>query len=246
MRNTRAFNKQSVLVAMAVSMAAIGSAQATVIQTWSGTSSAGVAVAFEARFTISGNTLTVNLLNNSPVHSQNPNDLLSSFYFDVICGGVRPALTYTSAIGDVWLGDKNNPDSLVNPGYNLKAVVAGDNTWQFRNMNTAFSPFLGFGIGTVGNMNIAPNNFMGNIVDGRDYSIYKGDVTTSNLDGIRLVKDQATFVFMGVSGCTEGDVRAPSAFGLGTAPDSLQYTPEPATLALLLGAGLIGCRRRRR
>jgi hypothetical protein len=246
MRNIRVFNTQLAIVALVVSMAAIGSAQATVIQTWSGTSSAGVAVAFEARFTISGNTLTVNLLNNSPVHGQNPNDLLSSFYFDLSCGGVRPALTYSSAIGDVWLADRDNPDTLVNPGYNLKAVAAGDFTWQFRNMNAGLSPFLGFGIGTVGNNSLTPNNFMGNIVDGRDYSIYKGDVTTSNLDGTRLVKDQATFVFMGVSGCTEGDVRAPSAFGLGTAPDSLQYTPEPATFVLLLGAGLIGCRRRRR
>jgi hypothetical protein len=223
----------------------IAPAQATVIHTWSGLSSAGVPVSFEANLTILGNTLTVNLLNNSPVHSQNPNDLLASYYFDIICNNVRPTLTYSSAAGDVWLTDKNNPDSLVAANANLKAVIAGDFTWQFKNMNPALAPFLGFGIGTVGNMNLAPNNFMGNIVDGMDYSIYKGDVTTSNLHNRRLVKDQAKYVFSGVSGCTEADIVTATAFGLGTAPDSLQYSPEPATLALLAFGGLVLMRRRR-
>ena len=222
-----------------------GSARATVIHTWSGLSSTNVQVAFEAHLTISGNTLTVNLVNNSPGSSLNPNDLLSSYYFDVICNNVRPTLTYVSATGDVWLTDRNNPDALVAANANLKALVAGDFTWQFKNMNAALSPFLGFGIGTVGNNGLMPNNFMGNIVDGMDYSIYKGDVTTSNLHNRRLVKDQATFVFTGVSGCVESDIISPSAFGLGTAPDSLEYSPEPATLALLTFAGLALVRRRR-
>lgn len=221
-------------------------ARATIIQSWSGLSSTNVQVAFEAHFTISGNTLTIDLHNNSPVHSQNPNDLLSSFYFDVVCGGTRPTLTYTDARGDVWQTPAGAPDFLVTANANLRATAAGDNTWQFKVMNPSLAPFLGFGIGTVGNNGLSPNNFMGNIVNGRDYSIYRGDITTSNLNNELLVKDHAVFTFTGVSGCTEADIVAPSAFGLGTAPDSLEFTPEPGSLALLLAGSALGLSRRRK
>lgn len=220
-------------------------AHATVIHTWSGLSSTNVQVSFEAHLTISGNTLTVNLLNTSPVDSLNPNDTLGSYYWDMVCGGVRPTLTYVSATGDVWWVDKDMPDTLITAGADLLANSAGDDTWQFRHMNIAFSPFMRYGVGTVGNNGLSPNNFMGNIVDGRDYSIYKGEITTSNLDQEFLVKEQATYVFTGVSGCTEGDILSPSAFGLGTAPDSLEFSPEPATLALLAFGALALVRRRR-
>lgn len=222
-----------------------GPANAEVITMWSGLSSTNVQVSFEAHMTISGNNLSIVLINNSPVSSLNPNDTLGSFYFDAICGGVRPALSYNTAVGAVWWADANAPDTLINPAGNLKATAAGDNTWQFRTMNPGLSPFMGYGIGTVGNNGLSPNNFMGNIVDGRDYSIYKGEITTNNLDMNNLVKEQATFTFTGVSGCTEADISLVSAFGMGTAPDSIEFSPEPATLGLLLGVGLFGFRRPR-
>lgn len=224
---------------------AVSTAQATLVQSWSGLSSTGIPVSFEAQFTIAGDTLTIDLFNNSPVSTANPADLLSSFYFDVICNGVRPTLTYQSATGDVWRALRNSPDTLVTANANLKAVAAGDNTWQFKDMNPGLTPMLGFGIGTVGNSSLSPNNFMGNVVDGRDYSIYTGEITTQNLNDELLVKNTARFVFTGVSGCSEADISAVSVFGLGTGPDSLGYTPEPATLALL-ACGLLGLRRRNR
>jgi len=220
-------------------------ASATIIHSVSGVSSAGVQVAFEAQLTISGNQLTIQLSNTSPVSSLNPNDVLGSYYFDIVNGGSRPVLTYAAATGDVYLADKNAADALQAAGANLRAVAAGDNTWQYRTMDPSFTPFLGFGVGTVGNSNFAPNNFQGNIVGGIDYGLYKGDITTSSLDGRLLVKESATFTFSGVLGFSESDISSLAAFGLGTQPDSFMMTPAPGACVLLSAGLLLGARRRR-
>ena len=221
-------------------------APAGLIHSASGVSSAGVPVSFEANLTIVGNTLTIVLTNTSPVDSLNPNDVLGSYYFDIVDGlNNRPTLTYTSATGDVYLADKDAPDTLQTAGADLRALVAGDNTWQFLAMDPSLTPFLGFGIGTVGNSTLSPNSFMGNIVDAIDYAIYKGDITTANLDGKLLVKETATFTFSGLTGFTQADISPNFAFGLGTAPDSL-LIPAPGSIVLLAGGMLLGGRRRRR
>jgi hypothetical protein len=142
----------------------------------------------------------------------------------------------------VYLASKKNPDALQTANANIMAVKAGDNSWAFRRMEESQNPFLGFGIGTVGNSNLTPNDFQGSIVDGKDYSIYTGDITTQNLNGILLVKDSATFTFRGLTGFTEKDIARKFAFGLGTAPDSL-LIPEPGSI-LLLSIGFIGLFRR--
>jgi PEP-CTERM motif len=221
---------------------------ATVIFTFAGTTpNTLVDFSFEADLTISGDNLTVVLSNNSlslapPSPTLNPNDLLTSFYFEIIDGlNNRPTLTYASASGDVYLGDKTNVDSLVTAGANLKAVIAGDDTWQFRQgLTMQFgSDVLSFGVGTAGNNSLSPNGFMGNIVDGLDYGIYAGDITTNNLDGKLLVKGPATFNFTGVSGFTEADISDEALFGLGTQPDSTAFVPEPGTF-LLACMALVG------
>ena len=219
----------------------VAPAYATVTFKTSGTSSVGTPVSFEADLTISGNTLSVVLSNTSPVSLLAPNDALSSFYFDILgIGNTRPALTYASAFGDVYLGSRQNPDTLQAANANLKAVQAGDCKWEFKTMKATQTPLLGFGIGTVGNNNFTPNNFDGNIVGGFDYSIIKGDVTTQNLDGTLWVRDTATFSFTGVSGFTEANIANRVGFGLGTAPDKLMVSvvPEPGTALLLAVGGL--------
>ncbi len=194
---------------------------------------------------ITGDVLTIVFYNTSPVHSQNPSDVCASYYFDIYNGAnVRPVLTYQSATGNVWLANKNNPDTLQTANANLKAVASGDHTWQFKNMNAAQSPFLGFGLGTVGNNDLTPNDFMVNIVGNIDYSLYAGDVTTPNLNSKVLVKDHITFTFTGLTGFTEDDISPAFAVGLGTRPDSLLLTPEPATIVPLLGVSLFGLHRR--
>jgi len=237
-------------VAVAVMLYAAAPSGASVIQAVEGFSSLGTPVSFQAELTIAENTLTVVLENTSTVTSSAPSDLLSSYYFDIIKSGSRPTLTYVSASGDVWLTAKAAADVLQTAGANLKAVIAGDGTWAFNNTcNAALNPFLGFGVGTVGN-NSPPyliptaNTFNGSIVDGLNYSIYAGDVTTQNLHDKLLVKGPVTFTFSGVSGFSESDISSSFAFGMGTAPDGLMG-PEPATLAFL-GFGAMGLLARRR
>ncbi len=221
-------------------------APAGLIHSASGVSSAGVAVSFEASLTIVGDTLTIVLTNTSPVDSLNPNDVLSSYYFDIVDAfNNRPTLAHTSAAGDVYLTDQNAPDTLQTAGAYLRALAAGDNTWQFRAMDPSLTPFLGFGIGTVGNSTVAPNNFQGNIVGAIDFAIYKGDITTANLDGRLLVKEAATFTFSGLTGFTQSDISPNFAFGLGTSPDSF-LLPAPGSILLLAGGMLLVGRRRRR
>lgn len=196
---------------------------------------------------IVGDNLTIQLCNTSSQASLNPNDLLASFYFDIVGpGNTRPTLNYVSSNGDVWLADRDNPDTLVGPNANLRALVAGDHTWQFKTMNASVTPFAGFGIGTVGNNNLTPNNFNGNITGGINYSIYAGDITTSNLNGQLLVKDCATFVFSGLTGFNESHISPIVHFGLGTAPDSLLTTIPAPGAAMLLGLGGLAAARRRR
>ncbi|HUU84157.1 MAG TPA: XDD4 family exosortase-dependent surface protein [Phycisphaerae bacterium] len=240
---------RSVFASLAVALLVAGliaaPASASVIHSASGLSSAGIPVTFEAKLTIAGDVLTVELANNSSVGSLNPNDVLGSYYFDVVdVGNNRPALTYSSAFGDVYVADKDSLDLLLTPTADLMALVPGDYTWQYKAMDETLIPFLGFGIGTVGNSTVSPNNFMGNIVDGVDYSIYAGDITTQNLTGKALVKDMATFTFTGLTGFTEADISPTFAFGLGTAPDSF-LTPEPATALLLATGALVLLRRKR-
>ena len=218
----------------------VGAAHATIEFVASGTSAKGVDVTFEADLTLSGDILTVVLTNNSPVDSLNPDDLLGSFYFDILnADGDRPVLTYDSASGDTYQGVKNGPDVLLEVGTDLQAFVKDDDSWQFKAFDAAFSPFLGFGIGTVGNSALSPNGFDGNVVGGVNFAIYKGEITTQPLTNpAALVKESAVFTFTGVTGFTEADIQPGFAFGLGTAPDSL-LTPEPATLILLGIGGLL-------
>lgn len=235
-----------ICVVVLLAFFSVQSTHATVIFSVSGTSAKDVDVTFEARLTISGDDLTVILTNDSPVDSLSPADVLGSFYFDILNSvGVRPTLTYFSATGDTYKGVKNGADALIKAGADLRAVVANDDSWQFKNFDATFNPFLGFGIGTVGNSNLSPNGFNGNVVDGVNFAIYKGEITTQPLvNPDCLVKDTATFIFTGLTGFTERDIVNRFTFGLGTAPDSL-LVPELATICLLGLGGLAMLRRRK-
>jgi len=229
-----------------------------------------VDVRFQADLTISGDNLTVVLTNDSlnhtdgPSHSRNPNDLLTSFYFDIF-DGARPTLTFTGGTGDVCqffnaaVDDCTVTRDQTVPGStetDLRATSANDDGWQLRQNLTMVmaTQALTFGIGTAGNNSLNPSGFMGNIVDGFDFGIYAGTPGTATEGGAPslqgnngyLIHNTATFTFTGVSGYTEADIGAIALFGLGTAPDSTGLVPEPGAGSLLaLGLVAFAFRRRR-
>ena len=249
--------------------------EATVTFEWEGQSNKGVNVLVSAGLTFSGNNLTIVLTNDSQNHSEggadsaNPDDLLTSFYFDIFDGNSRPTLTYTGASGDLW--------TLINGGLDtdetnkdLRAFNDGDGSYQFKDTfstginggNCMTMPGQGcwtdkdgvpeplligngelhFGLGTAGNKQNLPNHdgFNGTVVDGMDYGIFSGDdIEAASLNNLLAVKDSITFTFTGVSGFDEADIADEALFGFGTRPDSMGYVPEPST-GLLLAAGLLG------
>lgn len=224
-------------------------ANATVILDFTGTTPD---VKVQAALTISGDTLTVMLTNDSasidsPTSCRD--ELLTSFYFDIVDGSNnRPTLTYVSATGDVHTGDETNPDPLQTAGADLLADSVGDDTWQFKQglSLSAGTATLTFGIGTVGNKQLTPDGFDTHIVHREEYGIYAGDISSHKLDGAPLVNTTATFIFSGVAGWTEEDISKIALFGLGKKPDSMGskggvvgVVPEPAS-ALPLGMGLSG------
>jgi hypothetical protein len=223
-------------------------------------------VSLRADLTISADTLTVVLTNQSPVDSPYPDTLFSSFFFDILNDSdERPTLSYDDARGDVYQGTKDEVDQLIEANADLRALVDNDDTWQFRgDLNPLFDPGLAFGIGTVGNNGLTDqngdgnatqddnNNFNGKIVNGLDFAIYTGDIETQSLNkDWHLVKDSATFTFGGLTGFTEADIVVTAVFGLGTMPDAIWETtaiepiPEPATL-FLLGLGSMFVLKKRR
>jgi hypothetical protein len=204
-----------------------------------------------AEFTIIGDTLTL-VLENESEPSESKRDLLTRFYFDIVDdSGNRPTLTYLSAIGDVYEGDRNDPDPLEEAGKDLLADSEGDETWQFKQGLELLTgaTTLSFGVGTVGSHKYkhkdSSNGFDKDIVHRTEYGIYAGDVLTCELDGESLVKSSATFGFSGLAGFTEADIAEVALFGLGkkssheTLLASTGAVPEAAS-GLLLAIGLGG------
>jgi hypothetical protein len=226
-------------------------------------------VSAQATLSISGSTLSLVLENTSAIKTTDPADALSSFYFDIMRGGLRPTLAYQSANGPLYQllkGEadkayhftpprKPGEDGLFEPGAgtsDLRALKSGDETWQFKPMNAAVMPFLGFGIGTVGNGGLPGNGFNTDLVGkGKsmiDFSIYHGDdiEPAGSLKEAYLLKNSGTFTFTFTDNnrWSEADISHKAVFGFGTDPEgSIVVVPEPSACArALLGATALACR----
>ena len=235
-------------------------AAATVVVVATGTSAGGRAVVFSASLTLEDDDLILTLANVSSLTSRSADDVLSSFYFDVARGGLRPPLSLVEASGYVVrvrsglpdVPESYTPQTYVSGSGRLSDLVArdpGDASWLGRAMTPQESPFLGFGVGTVGNSRLSPNIFNPHVVGppGRhmiDFAIATvGDLEPIGvLDGAHLVAGDAWFRFTGATGYAESDIVDLYAFGLGTGPDSVMIIsmPEPAGFALVaLGVLLV-------
>jgi hypothetical protein len=235
----------------AIVVLCLPSAEATLLIEASGLSSTGQIVAFEAGMTLAGDQLVIRLANVSPVDSRAAADVLSSFYFDIVRGGSRPTLVLDEARGfvfRVW-GDRADEPEYYTPQTYLKesdrlsdlvARADGDASWILGPMDAASQPFLGYGLGTVGNSGLAPNSFNPHIVGppGKhmiDFAIYAGiDIDPVGvLNGSHLVQQGIEFRFTGVAGYAETDIVDLFAFGMGTGPDSVITIsmPEPNGMA---------------
>ena len=231
------------------------------------------AVSAQATLSISGTTLSLVLENTSAANTTDPADVLSSFYFDIAKEGLRPTLAYQSADGPLFKLLKDETDKAYRyappakpredgrfvPGAgtsDLRALKSGDGTWQFKPMDAAVMPFLGFGIGTVGNSEFLGNGFDTDLVGkGKsmiNFSIYHdgdhgGDIQPNgNLKEAYLLQNTATFTFAFTDNnpWSEADIRPHAVFGFGTSPDGkVVVVPEPSAYALaLVGAAALACR----
>lgn len=264
--------RQSLAAAVAAAVIAAGClalpAAGGVVFEATGTSAAGNPVAVRATLAITGDELTLDLENISPVDTSEPADVLASFYFDIARDGKRPALGFRSAFGQVvrvLKGAADEPVIYTPPAMaggkgsvteglgcsDLMATKRGDLTWQFRQLDPAFEPLAGFGLGTVGNANLKPANFDPQIVGTGDFAIYRGrDIEPKgNLPGRFLAQSLVRFTFGGVADWSEADVVPRATFGLGTGPDSVICVSEPAATPAVFvaaaGLAVFGGRGRR-
>lgn len=206
-------------------------------------------------------------------------DVLSSFYFNLAnpVTGERPEdLTLVSGGGFALEVQSHAADTPVSwrpqawttsgPGAtaasNLMATNPFDEGWQFKAQVPPIAfPSLGFGIGTVGNSQIAsfvPTGFSfdGRVVRGHTpadminlgiFSDGNGDEHFDNIDpnggltGARLIHTQAVFVFHTAQDLQSVDdswVQNNVTFGFGTNPDSVML-PEPGTISMATTAAIL-------
>ncbi|MFM7077929.1 MAG: XDD4 family exosortase-dependent surface protein [Planctomycetaceae bacterium] len=225
-------------------------------------------VSAEATFVTSGTTLTLTLRNTSPTPTTiHPEQVLTSFYFDLLdTDGTRVPLVCTGASGNVYKlvgGGQPATPYLYTPAAtaggspvytpvtlppaqpsDILATTKGDGSWMFRSgLDTTREPYCFYGIGTVGNSTLDPNNFPAKIVNQIEFGIFAGSGSDpAGLLEVRmpyLVKDSATFTFTSTLNLDAFVVRDPFVFGFGTDPDQMiVLTPEPSGTALMAAAAL--------
>jgi hypothetical protein len=203
----------------------------------------GNAVTASAGFSISGTTLTVTLLNTSPINGlEAPTNTLTGLSF--LINGATPALTPTSAISPNVI--VNSANCNVNPCSGTNVNVGGEWGYQqsFGGKEAIGSAgYITTGLaGNLGNFNGLDLQSPASL-DGIEFGILSANHGALNggLTGQALIQDTVVLTLTIPAGITEAQIGSVS-FLYGTAPDATipgtpgTPVPEPATLALLGGA----------
>lgn len=226
----------------------------------SGADADGRPVSAQAIFDISGNILTITLINNAPSHSGNdaPGSTLSGLFWNFTGSPSLTPASATVASGAI-VGAACDSVSCVGVtnvagefGYQATSFTGG------ADRGIASSGYLTTGLsGNIGNFNNgAAGTDLDNpaSLDGINFGIISaasGFDPNGGLANDPLIQDRAVFVLTGVSGLTNADISNVS-FQYGTNLSELNVpgicrngcsttttqVPEPA-LPLMLGAGLL-------
>ncbi len=272
-------------VATAILLFAANSSADTLTLSKAGLSAEGTPLFVSAIFTTGSaaggaNSLKITLQNSGSA-TKFKADVLSSFYFNLAnpSGTIPLSLNYNSGTGQafqVLSGTSDRPvswepDLVIGGGTwttsgtaatapsNLVAEKDLNEGWQFITTTPPPVPGFRFGIGTVGNTNIAnylagASPFNGIVVKGVEpesminLGIYStgtaigSDVDPAgSLEDTRLLRTEAVFTFtsdQSLVGFDASWVNGDVAFGFGTDPESV-LVPEPGSLSIAaLGVAL--------
>jgi hypothetical protein len=251
-------------VTLALGISAFAATVQAIPITFSGSgTAASVAVSAQAIFDITGNVLTITLINDSAAHAGNdvPGSTLTGIFWDF---ATSPSLTPASAtiVAGSIVNAANCSSGLCTAATTDVSGEFGYATGSFyggtANNGIASSGYLTTGLaGDIGNFNggaAGTNLDDPTALDGINFGIISNAAFNPNggLSGLPLVRDRVTFVLDGVSGLSIADI-AGVRFQYGTSFDETNITgecevncggggggnvPEPATL-LLFGIGLL-------
>lgn len=255
---SRIFKFASVFGAIALGAFSSATLAVPIAFSGSGTDTDGRPVAAQAIFEISGNNLTITLINNAPSHLQNdaPGSTLSGLFWNFTGNPLLTPSSATVASGAI-VGAACDSVSCVGV-----TNVAGEFGYQATSFpgsadrGIASSGYLTTGLsGDIGNFN---NGAAGTDLDGPNslnginfgiISAAPGFDPNGGLANDPVIQDRAIFVLTGVSGLTEADISNVS-FQYGTSLTELNIpgdcirgcgvtqVPLPG-VPLLLGAGVL-------
>jgi len=244
----------SVLVVLGVLAAQVEAVPITF--TGSGTGADGVALSASATFAISGNSLTITLVNTAPNNPGKdvPGNTLTGLFFDLTGNPTLTPFSATITAGSLVQANKCD----VGPCNSSTTNVGGEFIYKAGSFPHGADRGIassGYISGPAGNFN-GPNLDDPVAPDGINFGIISNDPTFTPNGGLAsepLIRNSVVLALTGVNGLSESDISHVSfqygtSFGEanlpGTPPPPSQV-PEPVTL-LLLGSGIAGLGLRRK
>jgi len=210
------------------------------------TGSGSQALSAQARFVISGDTLTVTLTNlqgaapGVTARADSSANLISALFFDISGSpSLLDPITDSYATTGIWGSHLINDQNVVTPGQvdllvDMKPQAGIQPRWDYVTAVTFRSNSYGYGIGGAG------LNVFGSGTDGQDYLIAGPDgVGPNGFNGAVYVQDQVVAVFKGAGLDANSSISnvffqwgTSATDGGGHGDDTGGPVPEPATIGM--------------